>query len=85
MRLRRPLLALLTATGVSIVLALVMTALDWRKNPGGIFHSMTGTHWSVVADTFSSWVWPSVLLLAPMFLIIALVRTAKDTRSSTKK
>ena len=85
MHLKRSILALVTATAVSIVLAVVMTALDWRKNPNGIFHTSEGTNWSIVSDTFSSWIWPGLFLLAPLFLIVILIRIVKDSPSSDKK
>lgn len=44
----------------SALLAAVMTALDWRKNPAGIFHGPDGTHWAIVGETFFSWFWPTL-------------------------
>ena len=41
-----------------LIVASVMTFLDWRLNPGGIFHDAQGTDWSVVWETAVSWFTP---------------------------
>ncbi len=47
-----------TGFGVGFAVAATMTFLDWRLNPGGIFHDEMGTHWKVVWDTAISWFLP---------------------------
>ncbi len=51
------------AAGIGMVIGLlvsaVMTFLDWRLNPGGIFHDAAGTHWNVVCETAVSWWLPT--------------------------
>jgi phosphate/sulfate permease len=46
------------AAGTGVAVAAVMTWLDWRLNPAGIFRDAGGTHWSFVAETFASWFIP---------------------------
>lgn len=55
--------------------AAVPTALDWFGNPGGVFRDADGTAWTVVADTFLSWLGPVFLLLAP-FTVLVFARLA---------
>jgi hypothetical protein len=64
-------IGLLTALGV----AAAMTIMDWRRNPGGIFHNELGTDWIVVAETAFSWLWP-VALLASLTTAIVLYAVA---------
>ena len=49
---------------MAILVAAPPTWLDWRLNPGGLFHDDSGVHWSVLLDTFFSWAWPVFLLVA---------------------
>ena len=51
-----------------LVVATVATLLDWRLNPGGIFHDAAGTNWAVVAETAMSWFLPVALLVAAVAL-----------------
>ena len=44
--------------GAGLIVAATMTFLDWRLNPGSIFHDGTGTHWNMVWDTAISWFLP---------------------------
>ena len=50
------------AVGVGVVLGAVvgavMSIVDWRLNPGGIFHDSQGTHWNVLLETALSWFFP---------------------------
>lgn len=59
---------------LGIAFASVMTILDWRLNPGGIFHNANGTEWVVVMETALSWFLPvaaagSVVGAVILFLI----------------
>ena len=55
---------------VSVVVALIMTFLDWRLNPDGIFHNEHGTDWMVVAETAASWFVPMALVVGASALIV---------------
>lgn len=55
-------LALLFGVAVGLVTASVMTFLDWRLNPGNIFHNSLGMNWSVVSETMRSWFAPTFVL-----------------------
>ncbi len=50
--------ALLLGVTVGFIVASVMSFLDWRLNPSGIFHSDLGTNWRFVWDTWISWFMP---------------------------
>ena len=67
-----PIWKLATIIGIvtGLAVAAVMSFLDWRLNPGGIFHDSAGTDWAVVAETAFSWLWPVALI---MFLATAVV------------
>ena len=57
---------LLTGLAVSAT----MTFMDWRLNPGNIFHNEHGTNWTVVTETALSWLGPVGLLI---FLVAVIV------------
>ena len=46
---------------IGLVVSSVMTFMDWRLNPAGIFHNEAGTDWEVVTETALSWLWPVAL------------------------
>ena len=50
--------AILLGVTVGLVVASVVSFLDWRLNPSGIFHSALGTNWQFVRDTWISWFLP---------------------------
>ena len=50
---------------IGVVLATPPTLLDWQANPGGIFRGPAGTDWSIVAETYFSWLWPVALVASP--------------------
>lgn len=52
-------LVLLDGVAVGLAVAATMTFLDWRANPGGIFHGADHTNWSVVLETALSWFVPT--------------------------
>jgi phosphate/sulfate permease len=59
----------------SAVLAMVMTFIDWRRNPGGIFRNEQGTDWGIVVETLFSWFIPTIpaaviLSVAVLFLVL---------------
>lgn len=43
---------------LSLLAAIILTYVDWQKNPAGLFHSAEGTDWSIVWETFASWFVP---------------------------
>jgi len=47
---------------VALLAATAITFIDWRLNPGGVFHGQAGTDWKIVWETWSSW-------CAPVFLV----------------
>lgn len=55
---------------VGILLATIMTLIDWTENPSEIFHDDTGTRWNFVYETFSSWLWPTSLFAFPIITLI---------------
>jgi hypothetical protein len=57
-------------TGIlaGLLVSAVMTFLDWRLNPGGVFHGAAGTDWLIVRDTAWSWFWPVALAGAALAL-----------------
>ena len=55
----------------ALLLAAVMTGLDWRLNPGGVFHSAGVTHWRAVGETLASWFLPAFPLFTALALLIA--------------
>lgn len=65
--------AVLVGATLGLVVSSVVTFLDWRLNPGGIFHGDAGTNWIVVAETGFSWFLPvaagaSVVAALALFL-----------------
>ena len=53
-----------------LVVSTTMTVMDWRLNPGKIFHNQSGTDWTVVGETALSWLVPVGLVT---FLAAAVV------------
>ena len=58
---------------VGFMVAAVMTFLDWRLNPGGIFHNARGTDWTVVVETAVSWFAPVSVLVSVSALLVLIV------------
>ena len=48
---------LCVALVLATLLASLMSFLDWRANPAGLFHGEQGTNWSVVGETAWTWWW----------------------------
>lgn len=55
---------------VAFLVAAVMTFIDWRLNPGGIFRGPAGTDWQIVWDTWISWFLPVLPAAALLALVI---------------
>ncbi len=62
------------AAGVvlGLIVAAIMTTLDWRLNPGGIFYNAQGTKWGIVGETAFSWFLP-VGLAGSVVAVILLI------------
>ncbi len=63
-------LAAIVGVLTALVVSAVMTFMDWRLNPAGIFHDEAGTDWAIVTETALSWLWPVALAI---FLAAAVV------------
>ena len=50
------------AVVLGLSVAVYFAVVDWRFNPGGIFHDDSGTHWGLVFDTVFSWFLPVALI-----------------------
>ena len=65
--------ALLTGVGIGIgvglLVAVSITFMDWRFNPGEIFHGPGGTNWEIVGETAWSWFWPCALAAMPVAVL----------------
>ena len=68
---KRLLLAVGVGALVGVVVAAVMTFLDWRLNPGGIFHDTQGTDWGIVLETAVSWFGPVFVVVTVLALLLA--------------
>ena len=66
------LLILAFGAAVGLVVSVVMTFLDWRLNPGGIFHGAEGTDWMIVWETAFSWFAPAFVLAVVLALPVAI-------------
>ena len=72
MKTRIWMLGLLVGALVGLVVASVMTFLDWRLNPGGIFRDAQGTDWTVVTETAVSWFAPISGLVSVLAILVLL-------------
>lgn len=59
-------LVLLDGVAVGLAIAIFMTFLDWRTNPGGLFHDAAGTNWNVVWETAVSWFVPTAAIVSAL-------------------
>ena len=57
-------LGLAAGAVVSSIVTVIVVIWEWRENPGGIFHSETGTNWEFVVDTAVSWFVPTFVYVA---------------------
>jgi len=62
MSVRTWLWGIVVGLSLGAVVAISMTAADWRLNPSGLFHGPQGTNWYVVTETALSWFWPVALI-----------------------
>ena len=73
MKLRPWVIAVAAGTCLGSTVAAVMTYLDWRMNPGGIFVSAGQTDWAIVRETAFSWFWPVAAIASVAALLILLL------------
>ncbi len=67
------LIAVAAGAVIGSTVAAVMTYLDWRMNPGGIFVSAGQTDWTIVRETAFSWFWPVAAVASVAALLILLL------------
>lgn len=53
-----------------VIVTIVMTYLDWRLNPDGLFRDFRGTDWDVVTETAVSWFVPVSVLCSALALLV---------------
>ena len=70
-------LILLDGFAVGFTVAAIMTFLDWRTNPGGIFHSADGTNWRFVAETAISWFIPTAAIVGALSALRFFIRSRR--------
>ena len=56
-----------------LIVAFVMTFLDWRLNPGSVFYNTHGTDWTVVVETAFSWFAPTSVVVSGSALLVFFV------------
>ena len=67
-----------------LIVASAVTAIDYRRNPGGVFHGETGVRWSHVLETWVSWFMPVTLLVA-VFAVLVLLSLSRWSRGGRKE
>lgn len=75
-RKKQAIVAVTAGVILGLLVAAIMTALDWRFNPGGIFHDINGTDWEIVRETAFSWFLPVALVgsIAAAILLVVISR-----------
>ena len=63
-------LAVVVGVTLGVIVAAIMTTLDWRLNPSGIFHNEQGNNWEVVAETAFSWFFPVSLAASAVTVVV---------------
>ena len=73
---------LAVAVGVvfGLIVASVMTFLDWRLNPGGIFHDAQSTDWGIVWETAMSWFTPIAAVTGAVAAVIRFLISRRKQR-----
>lgn len=74
--MRGPVIGLVVGAAVG----LVMTAIDYGRNPAGIFHDESGVHWNHVLETWISWSVPVALIaiVVSMVVVFWIARTSSS-------
>ena len=73
-------LAAIVGLLVGLVVSAVMTIVDWRLHPAGVFYDESGTAWTIVTETALSWLGP-VALVTFLATVIVLYLIAWIRRS----
>jgi hypothetical protein len=60
---------------VGLVVACVMTYLDWSQNPGNLFYNQGATNWAIIAETAGSWFFPVAALAIPVTWILIYIHS----------
>ena len=67
---KQAMLTVVIGIALGIFVAAIMTTLDWRLNPSGIFHNEQGTNWAVVFETAFSWFLPVTLTASAAMILL---------------
>jgi hypothetical protein len=67
---KQTVLTLTVGVVLGLLVTVVMTTLDWRLNPSGIFHNAHGTDWKMVRETAFSWFLPVALVASVVGAIV---------------
>ena len=67
---KQAMLAVVVGVTLGVVAAAIMTTLDWRLNPSGIFHNEQGNNWKAVAETAFSWFLPVSLAASAVTAVV---------------
>jgi len=70
-------LILLDGVAVGLAVAVIMTYLDWRTNPGGIFLNVDGTNWRVVMETALSWFIPTAAIVSALSALRLFIKSRR--------
>lgn len=72
--------SLTVGTCAALFVSVVMTAVNWRINPSGLFHGEGGTSWGIVLETVVSWFLPAIPILTLLVLPMALMAARRATK-----
>lgn len=74
---------------VALIVSSTVTAFEVWQNPGGIYRSTSGTNWTMVQETWSSWFLPTLLIVGgaavALMLVMMVVGAAADKKKPTKE
>lgn len=65
---------------VSLSVTVIVVIWEWLENPGGIFHSETGTNWEFVFDTAISWFVPTFVYVTIIASVLHLAWSIAEKR-----
>ena len=64
-------IALVVGLPAGFLVGCVLTLMEWRQNPGGIYQTQAGTEWDIVWQTWSSWFFPVALTVLILVWVTA--------------
>jgi hypothetical protein len=73
-------LAVAVGVAFGLIVASVMTFLDWRLNPGGIFHDAQGTDWGIVSETAVRWFTPIAAAMGGVAAVVLFLLSRRKQR-----